>query len=258
MRGDERGASAAAAGAGDPGAALPDPQSDLPRLRIVATPILARSGNSGSCSSAGPSAARSTASASSTKKVACGLPILVQTGADNGPSVRSTRSVSGPRPAGSPAIGTHRPHIDRDPAIRHISASSSPATVSIRTRNSPVPRADQPGDAARGVAAGLGLAAVRVADAHRQLRRRIARRLEDDHLIAADPGVPVRQSARSRRLDGECGAAGVEHDKVVAEAVHLQKGHLAHGAAYMAGWVFLSNAPQPMPTLPYLARLGGA
>ncbi len=42
--------------------------------------------------------------------------------------------------------------------------------------------------------------------------------------------------------DRECAAAGVEHDKVVAEAVHLQKRHLPHSVAYMAALAALSNA----------------
>src|SRR5437868_3404893 len=46
-------------------------------------------------------------------------------------------------------------------------------------------------DTARAVAAGLGLAAVGIEDAHEYLRGGIARRLDQDQLVAADAGPAV-------------------------------------------------------------------
>ena len=37
-------------------------------------------------------------------------------------------------------------------------------------------------------------------------------------------------------------AAGIEHDEVVAEPVHLQEGYPIHGAVYMAAPPALSNS----------------
>ena len=84
------------------------------------------------------------------------------------------------------------------------------------------------GDAARGVAACLRLGSVRVADAHQDLRARMTRRLQQDHLVTTDAGPPVGQRACRCRIDSDCSAAAVEHDKIVAQAVHLQERDLAH------------------------------
>ena len=62
----------------------------------------------------------------------------------------------------------------------------------------------------------------------------MARRFEHDQLIAADPGMPIRHGSRAFAVDRNRIAARVEHDKIIAEAVHLQKRHLPHGPAYMA------------------------
>jgi hypothetical protein len=69
----------------------------------------------------------------------------------------------------------------------------------------------------------------------------MTRRLQHDQLVAADTGMPIRQCARALGPDRKSAAAGIEHDKVVAEAVHLQKRHLSHSAAYMAAPPALSN-----------------
>src|SRR6516165_97404 len=53
--------------------------------------------------------------------------------------------------------------------------------------------------------------------------------LEQDHLIAADAGPPVGQRACSLGVDRDRRASAVEHDEVVAEAVHLEERDLAHG-----------------------------
>src|SRR5437762_10921883 len=103
---------------------------------------------------------------------------------------------------------------------------------------------EQVGDAAGGVAASLGLAAVRVVDAHQNLGRGVARRLEQNDLIAADAGPPIRQPACGCGAERDRAAAKIEHDKIVAEPVHFETRDLAHRAAYMAAGSALSNAAE--------------
>ena len=74
-------------------------------------------------------------------------------------------------------------------------------------------------DAARGVAAGLDLAAVGVPDPHAQVGD--VGRLEQDHLVAADAGAPVGDRARPRLVHRHRAFARVEDDEIVAEAMHL-------------------------------------
>ena len=85
-------------------------------------------------------------------------------------------------------------------------------------------RHDQRSDAARGVAAGLDLAAVGVADAHEDVGGGILRRLQDDQLIAADALATIGNAARGRIVQREGLAAGVDYDEVVAQAMHLDEG----------------------------------
>src|SRR3954447_6515240 len=47
--------------------------------------------------------------------------------------------------------------------------------------------------------------------------------------------MAVGESARGLPVDRERFMAGVEHDKIIAEPVHLAKADPAHIAAYMAG-----------------------
>jgi len=100
VRRDKGGAGAAAAGAGDPGPALPHPQTDIPAFPNRRDADVRALGKQRVVLEIGPSAARSIASTSATKKVACGLPMLVQTGAVSAPSASSTRSVGIARASG--------------------------------------------------------------------------------------------------------------------------------------------------------------
>src|SRR6266849_1601091 len=125
---------------------MPAPRSQTRKRRRCGDstwtmPILARSGKIGSCSSRGPSAARSIASASSTKKVACGLPMLVQTGTTSGPSVSGTLSVSQSRASGiSRQARRGRPISTPTRCLPAACASSSPATVSTMMLSLPFSR----------------------------------------------------------------------------------------------------------------------
>ena len=78
--GDQRRAGGGAAGERRAGAALPDAQ---PRMAGVGDPAkltLARSGKSGWFSTSGPTLSSWIEAASSTKKTACGLPMLTAAG----------------------------------------------------------------------------------------------------------------------------------------------------------------------------------
>ena len=169
------------------------------------------------------------------------------------------------------AVGLHRPgerdlaparsrrsHIDRDASLRQNlgveqsgnGLDSHPGIAGLAMQ--------QGGHATRGVAAGFGLAAVGVADAHPHPGRRMTRRLEQDHLVAANTGSPVRQRACARRIDRNRRAAAVEHNEVVAQAVHFEERDLAHwrrlyGGAY--GPVQRSAAPAKLPAAENRYRL---
>src|SRR5207248_7596895 len=92
------------------------------------------------------------------------------------------------------------------------------------------------------VAAGLGLAAIGIEDAHSHSRRGVARRLDQDQLVAANAGTPVGDGARRLGIDRDGVMALVQHDEVVAEPMHLAEADLRHAAAYMAGRAAMSNA----------------
>ena len=82
----------------------------------------------------------------------------------------------------------------------------------------------QSGDAAGGVAAGPGLGAVGVADAHEGIGGRVVRRrLDDDELVAADAGAAVGDGGGTAGGEAERAGALVEHDEVVSAAVHLDE-----------------------------------
>ncbi len=108
--------------------------------RTSAKDTLARSGNIGWRSNRGPSDGRSTASASGTKKTACGLPMLIAAGACSPvprmPSPRSRFSVSAASRSGmsrQPKRGGPMSTVkDSGPSRRHDTAvpSTSSATAS--------------------------------------------------------------------------------------------------------------------------------
>ena len=123
------------------------------RSRTSATPMLARSGNRGSVSSAGPSSASGTASASSTKKTACGLPMLTATGCverararARGPACpsagragsRPSRSAAGPcrrcSPGRSRSRSARRPWSRSRPGCRPAPPSSGARPRACRCR----------------------------------------------------------------------------------------------------------------------------
>ena len=90
------------------------------------------------------------------------------------------------------------------------------------------------GDAARGVAAGAGLAAVGIVDAHEDVGLAIGRRLEHDQLVAADAQPAVGDGAAALDRQVERRRAAVEHDEIVAQPVHLEERRCTLMRRYMA------------------------
>ena len=187
---------------------MPAPRShtrsrSFARVSICATPILARAGKSGSCSSMRPERRRDrTASASATKNVACGLPMLVQTASPSGPSAAahaacriSRASGMSRQPSRAAPISTVTPPSPRACGLEQARAGLD------RDAFAPVSRISSARDAARGVAAGLDLAAVGVADAHEGVGARVARRLDHDELVAADAACRSAMRARRRLVE---------------------------------------------------------
>ncbi len=78
-------------------------------------------------------------------------------------------------------------------------------------------------EAARAVAALLDLAAVGVEDAVAEIVTRVARPLHQQHLVAADAEVAVGEGACLRGREVDRLAHAVQHDEVVALALHLRE-----------------------------------
>jgi hypothetical protein len=84
-------------------------------------------------------------------------------------------------------------------------------------------RGDERSDAARGVSASSNLAAISIPDAHEYIGPR--RGLERNELIAADAFLAVGDGAHRILVKRKRASAGIEHDEVVAESVHLAEGY---------------------------------
>jgi hypothetical protein len=82
---------------------------------------------------------------------------------------------------------------------------------------------DEAHEAARAVAALLDLAAVGVEDAVAEIDARRRAALDDQDLVAADAEMAVGEKARLGRRRHEVLADRVEHDEIVAEAMHFGK-----------------------------------
>ena len=170
VRGDQRGAGAGAAGQGQAGAAFPHPQPDaVAGDSTCAKPILARSGNSGSCSSTGPSSPDRWRADVRHEERRVRIAHAGGGGVGNRPERQrqdervhrpAERNVA-PVPAAAGPMSTATRPVRRLARLDQAGDGSRITGVPGRFRAS---AAD--GDAARGVAAGLGLAAVGVADAH--------------------------------------------------------------------------------------------
>jgi len=112
-------------------------------------------------------------------------------------------------------------HVDRRAAFAGLDREDAAWRLDLGRH------AVQDRDRARGVAARFDLAAVGIEDPHPEVGGLGLG--QHDQLVATDPGAPVGQRARQRGGDGRQGlGARVEHDEVVAEAMHLGEGG-AHG-----------------------------
>ena len=90
-------------------------------------------------------------------------------------------------------------------------------------------------ETARAVAALLDLVAGgAVEDAVAEVDARCAGRLDDQDLVAADAEAPVAEPAQLRCIERQRRARRVEHDEVVARALHLGEPEL-HGRPIMGG-----------------------
>ena len=83
-------------------------------------------------------------------------------------------------------------------------------------------------------AAGAGLAAVRIMDAHEDIRA-LGPRFQADELVAADPQPPVRDQADPVSRQAQPLGAPVQHDEVVPSPVHLDEGDLPCAGLIGAG-----------------------
>ena len=118
-----------------------------------------------------------------------------------GPATRSRCSVSIGRASGMSGQSSRAgPMSTRTRPSGSASAGRLPAMVRITWTRRPVSRVEQIGDAARGIAAGAGLDAVGVADAHEGIGVGAGRRrFDDDELVAAHAGAPVSDRRGARR-----------------------------------------------------------
>ena len=83
------------------------------------------------------------------------------------------------------------------------------------------PVAHEPGEAARTIAALLDFTAVGVVDAIAKINIGIPGRFDHEHLVTADAAATVSELADMGCAQLTALADQVEHDKVIAEAVHL-------------------------------------
>ncbi len=88
----------------------------------------------------------------------------------------------------------------------------------------------QVGDATGGVAAGAGFGPVRIADAHERIGVGMGRRgVDHDQLVAADAGSSVGDRGGAGWREVKRMGAHVEHDEVVAAAVHFDEARHGEG-----------------------------
>jgi hypothetical protein len=76
-------------------------------------------------------------------------------------------------------------------------------------------------EAARAVSALLHFAAVGIENAVVEVRPGLARRLDLEDLVAADAEMPVGEESQLIRTQFDRPRAGVEHDEIVAQALHF-------------------------------------
>ena len=103
-------------------------------------------------------------------------------------------------------------------------------------------RHDEGRHTARGVAAGLHLAAIRIADAHEDVGPGPLGRFHDDQLVAADTLAAVGDRPGALRIQHEGLLPGIDDDEVVAQSVHLDESATVRHLLY-SGVPLLNAAP---------------
>jgi len=88
---------------------------------------------------------------------------------------------------------------------------------------------DEVGHAARAVAARTRLAAVGIQKPEKHVGRWIGCLLQHDQLVEAHAFVAVSDGAHARGVEIERLLARIDHDKIVAQPMHLQKRQRFHG-----------------------------
>src|SRR5262249_43988915 len=124
-------------------------------------------------------------------------------------------------------------HVDGDASVAFAHAVEKAATGPERHAAVAGFLEDEARDAACAVAAALDLIAVRIPDAHLGVGA-IFWTADDEHLVVADAAVAVADQACSLRRHRDRVLAGIDDDEVVAEAVHLEKGHVHGRGIYVA------------------------
>ena len=157
--------------------------------------------------------------------------MLAAAGSATGPAARSRCSVSIGRASGMSGQSSRAgPMSTRTRPSGSASEGRLPAVVRIDLDAAAGLARQQIDHAAGGVAAGPGLGAVWVADAHEGIGVGVWRgRLDGDELVAADAGAPVRDRCGAAGGEAERARAFVEHDEVVAAAVHLEEARHGEG-----------------------------
>ena len=123
-----------------------------------------------------------------------------------------------------------RPHIDAHPPVGERLRRQVAGGGANDLGAPPGLARQQIGHAAGGVAAGPGLGTVGIADAHEGIGVGVCRRrLDGDELVAAHAGAPVGDRRGAPGGQAERTGAFVEHDEVVAAAMHLEEARHGEG-----------------------------
>ena len=205
VRVDQGGAGAGAAGEGQPGAALPDPQPDAVRREDLGEADIGALGEQRVTLQSPAELLGDQVAGRRRRRSRAGCPCCTAAGSPGSGrcSVSHRSRAAGCRCQSEP----RRAHVDADAPVRPAPRPAgrrrrcgSPGTAA------PVSREQQRGDAAGGVAAGAGLAAVGVADAHEQVG--VGPAGGGCSVMSWSQPIPVRRSASAAHLVGRSGRAG--------------------------------------------------
>ena len=195
-------------------------------------PALTLCGKQSSTSISGPSAATSAVSTSSTRCTACGLPIdstatstlpSISSSGHNSKSLKRARHHARGQEGNVLELEVRRFHVDGDAAV--VAQLQFDLAVDGLDLDAALvgqaALAHEAHEAARAVAAMFDLVAAGVEDAVAEVHARRARRLDHQDLVGTDAEMPVGQRAELLGAELQRLAGGVEHDEVVARALHL-------------------------------------